>query len=157
MYPTEQLSDGVWIEEIPGDEIIEFQKSQTYFDKFVRFQPSGQVFPKCFARYERHIAEFAVRADDVWVASFPKCGTTWTQEMVWNIVNNMDIDKANMIDLEKRVPFVELSGLLGEDFTGVMEDTMEEENNKQELTTSFSLATSLASPRKRCFKFIIFM
>ena len=36
-----------------------------------------------------------VRENDIWVVTFPKCGTTWTQEMVWQIANNVDIDGGN--------------------------------------------------------------
>ena len=43
----------------------------------------------------RHYAQFMadriynleVRADDIWVVSYPKTGTTLTLEMVWMIVN----------------------------------------------------------------------
>ena len=33
-----------------------------------------QVFPKCFLPYQKRLKEFECRDDDVWVASFPKCG-----------------------------------------------------------------------------------
>ena len=64
---------------------------------------------------------FEVREDDVWVTSFPKCGTTWTQvilanqykaivqlysfvkEMVWNIMHGVDLEEAKATNLEKRV------------------------------------------------------
>ena len=33
----------------------------------------------------------SVRPDDVWVVTYPKCGTTWTQEMVWQIAHGVDL------------------------------------------------------------------
>ena len=66
---------------------------------------------------------FEVREDDVWVASFPKCGTTWTQvilanqykaivqlysfvkEMVWNIMHGVDLEAAKATNLEERVAY----------------------------------------------------
>ena len=38
-------------------------------------------------------------------------GTTWTQEMVWCIINNFDYKTAKGISLETRVPFFEYVGI----------------------------------------------
>jgi hypothetical protein len=54
------------------------------------------------------ISELFVRDDDAWMSSFPKCGTTWTREMVWNIVNSLDFKSAKTASLDERVPFLEL-------------------------------------------------
>jgi len=106
------LPDGEWIEEIENDALRKFEDSQRgYDDRFVRFMPSGQVLPKCYERAAKEISELSTREDDVWISSFPKCGTTWTQEMVWNIVNNLDLETAKSISLEERVPFLELSAI----------------------------------------------
>ena len=59
------------------------------------------MFPTGYLQYEREIRELEGRSDDVWVSSFPKCGTTWTQEMVWNILNNVDLDTAKSVKLTK--------------------------------------------------------
>ena len=61
------------------------------------------MFPTGYLGYEKQIRELEVRSDDVWISSFPKCGTTWTQEMVWNIVNNMDLDTAKSVNLNKEL------------------------------------------------------
>ncbi len=93
-----------------------------------------KVMPRSYLKYEKAMKEFEVRDDDVWVITFPKCGkscrdklcplskpilalcvygchhdlgTTWTQEMVWLIMNQCDMDKAKKSTLEERVPFVE--------------------------------------------------
>uniref|UniRef100_T1GQK1 Sulfotransferase domain-containing protein n=1 Tax=Megaselia scalaris TaxID=36166 RepID=T1GQK1_MEGSC len=44
---------------------------------------------------------FDVFEDDVWIVTFPKCGTTWTQEMVWLLMNNLDFEE---LDLKKGKP-----------------------------------------------------
>ncbi|KAL5281000.1 hypothetical protein ACFFRR_004798 [Megaselia abdita] len=53
------------------------------------------------------IYEFNVREDDTWIITNPRCGTTWTQEMVWLLLNNLNYDKARNVNLEERSPYLE--------------------------------------------------
>ena len=39
---------------------------------------------------------------DVWVMTPPKCGTTWTQEMVWLLANDLDYEGAKTPVLPNR-------------------------------------------------------
>ncbi|XP_061718255.1 sulfotransferase 1A1-like [Cydia pomonella] len=48
-----------------------------------------------------------VRPDDVWVATFPRSGTTLMQELVWLINNNFDYETAMKIELTERYYFLE--------------------------------------------------
>uniref|UniRef100_A0A1B0DM57 Sulfotransferase domain-containing protein n=1 Tax=Phlebotomus papatasi TaxID=29031 RepID=A0A1B0DM57_PHLPP len=50
---------------------------------------------------------FDVRPDDVWVVTFPKSGTTWVQEMVWQICNDLDYERSKKENLMERVPYFE--------------------------------------------------
>ncbi|KAG1652909.1 Sulfotransferase family cytosolic 1B member 1 [Nymphon striatum] len=52
--------------------------------------------------------DFVARPDDVYVLSFPKCGASWLQEIVWLIKNNADTIKAKESRSDERIPFVEL-------------------------------------------------
>ena len=49
-----------------------------------------------------------IRPDDVFICTYPKVGTTWTQEMVWQILNGFDVETGKM-PLLARSPFLELS------------------------------------------------
>ncbi|KAJ8917838.1 hypothetical protein NQ315_010750 [Exocentrus adspersus] len=68
----------------------------------------GVTMPERFAEMEEDIYNFEVCEDDVWICSFPKTGTTWTSEMVWMILNNLDFAKGQE-NIEIRCPFLELS------------------------------------------------
>ena len=65
------------------------------------------------------------------------------QEMVWNIVNNLDLKTAKSQSLEERVPFLELTALLETRHT----ETVGEEVAGTGLMNSIEQVNSLASPR----------
>merc|ERR1711983_458652 len=99
-------------EDIQNAALDQFKTHQKSFQSgFVKVMPCGQIFPRGYMNVEKDISSFDVREDDIWISSFPKCGTTWTQEMVWNIVNNVDLEQARSVTLDKRIPFLELTGL----------------------------------------------
>ncbi|KAL5277321.1 hypothetical protein ACFFRR_002515 [Megaselia abdita] len=53
------------------------------------------------------VLNFEVFEDDVWIVTYPKCGTTWSQEMVWCLMNNMDFETAKKVDIAERSPYLE--------------------------------------------------
>ncbi|EAT40359.1 AAEL007913-PA, partial [Aedes aegypti] len=67
------------------------------------------LFVNRFKHYEDELNNFIVKPDDVWVASYPKSGTTWCQEMVWLICNNFNYDMARSHSLRTRFPFLDVS------------------------------------------------
>ncbi|XP_065352499.1 luciferin sulfotransferase-like isoform X2 [Cloeon dipterum] len=67
---------------------------------------NGGVMPEYFQEFAEDIKNFNVRSDDAFVCSFPKTGTTWTQEMVWCIANDLDFEAAK-VPLQVRFPFLD--------------------------------------------------
>ena len=57
--------------------------------------------------YMEKIKEMEIYEDDVWICTWMKSGTTWAQEMIWLLNNNLDFKKAREIPLMQRFPFIE--------------------------------------------------
>lgn len=57
--------------------------------------------------FAERVKKMKVFEDDVWVVTFPKCGTTWTQEMIWMVNNDLDYTTAYDVNLNDRFPFLE--------------------------------------------------
>ncbi|EAU77799.2 AGAP012647-PA [Anopheles gambiae str. PEST] len=47
-----------------------------------------------YRNYAEQVRDFRVYEDDVWIVTFPKSGTTWTEEMVWLINHDLDYETA---------------------------------------------------------------
>ncbi|XP_045532588.1 luciferin sulfotransferase-like [Pieris brassicae] len=50
-----------------------------------------------------------IRPSDVFVVTYARSGTTWTQELVWLVANDLDYDTAKSVYLTERFPFLEFS------------------------------------------------
>ncbi|XP_058831220.1 luciferin sulfotransferase-like [Topomyia yanbarensis] len=75
------------------------------------WKPEQCCLNKRFKALADRIKNMDVRLDDVWLITYPKSGTTWCQEMIWLICNNLDYEKANNVQLTDRFPFMEINGL----------------------------------------------
>uniref|UniRef100_A0A1Q3FPD9 Putative alcohol sulfotransferase a n=1 Tax=Culex tarsalis TaxID=7177 RepID=A0A1Q3FPD9_CULTA len=73
--------------------------------------PKPSVLTSVFKNIDNALQKFEVLPDDVWLASYPKSGTTWCQEMVWLVCNDLDYKRAADVDLVERFPSMKLSGL----------------------------------------------
>jgi len=74
--------------------------------------PGNVLMPSSFREVAEDIYKnFEVRHDDVFVVTYPKCGTTWTQEMVWQILHGVQLEVQE--SLLTRSPFLEMDSLQG--------------------------------------------
>lgn len=79
-----------------------------YADGLVRFSPGGWVLPTPFTKFADKYYDFKFRSTDVLVHTWAKCGTTWTQEIVWTMRNNPDLNHPMAgISVNARAPFLE--------------------------------------------------
>ena len=105
--------DSFTVEDIDHLPLVQKLKSDAigHEQGFIRIHPYNQVFPGTMKRYVERILDFHVNSDDTFVGSFPKCGTTWTQELVWCLLNNLDYEKSSATILDERVPYFEWTAI----------------------------------------------
>ena len=93
----------------------ESKKSEKIFNPmfktpaFKKILPSGYVVSESLDLIK--IKEMPVYKDDIFIVTPPKCGTTWTQEIVWLMKNNLDLKGAELNQFY-RVPFLEIESIL---------------------------------------------
>lgn len=118
---------------------------------YVRSDPGRFVMPNHLGEQIGKIYNMEVKKDDVWVVTPPKCGTTWMQELVWCVMNKVDLEKAKSVVQGYRFPYIEYGLHLDKDLPGKSVDisTLEKtpENARIFMENSFSYASSLPSPR----------
>ncbi|XP_014227316.1 estrogen sulfotransferase [Trichogramma pretiosum] len=76
---------------------------------WVQVGPEKWFFPHRYTEQGQGFYNFKARPDDTWVLSYPRSGTTWTQELVWLVANDLDFETAKSRLLAERFPFLEFS------------------------------------------------
>ena len=74
---------------------------------FVQVGEKNYFFPNRYKEQGESFYKFKARASDTWVLSYPRSGTTWTQELVWLLSNELDYESARTRFLAERFPFLE--------------------------------------------------
>ncbi|KAL7736756.1 hypothetical protein ACLKA6_015607 [Drosophila palustris] len=86
-------------------ELLEYFKGER--TGFVQVGPEGYFFPQKYKEQAEQYYNFQARPDDIWISTVPRSGTTWTQEMIWLLANNLDFEQAQQRPLTERFPFFE--------------------------------------------------
>eukprot|EP00794_Sanderia_malayensis_P010227 gene10227-11276_t len=93
---------------------------------FIRTTPGNWVLPAAYEKYKSDIYNLKLRPDDTFVLTWPKNGTTWSHEMVWCILHDIDLKQAKKIHPNMKVPFLEVPVLVDFLSTKPPGSTMEE-------------------------------
>lgn len=105
-----KLPSGHTWEDLDEKELAELNDRYIiYAEGGIKAQPGDFYFPKPFLNYAERFYNFKVKPSDTFVVTFPKSGTNWIQEIVWNLVHNPDLDNPDSdISIDIRCPFFEL-------------------------------------------------
>lgn len=74
---------------------------------WVKVGEKKYFMPSTWKEEGKNVFDYKTRPDDTWIVTHPRSGTTWTQEMVWLIRNDLDYKTAMDKLLVKRFPFFE--------------------------------------------------
>uniref|UniRef100_A0A1I8JUQ0 Sulfotransferase domain-containing protein n=1 Tax=Anopheles funestus TaxID=62324 RepID=A0A1I8JUQ0_ANOFN len=74
--------------------------------------PAHCVLNENYKLSAERIRNLTVYDDDLWIVTAPKCGTTWTQEMMWLLDNDLNYQMASEINLIHRSIFLEFCTLV---------------------------------------------
>ncbi|EFN88432.1 sulfotransferase 4A1 [Harpegnathos saltator] len=99
-------------------------------------------FPYNFTTFGEELYNFDPRPDDTWIVTYPRSGTTLTQELVWLVANNMNFDEAGRKSLPDRFPFIEILAIIEN-----KEDARKIINNEKRAENSINFVREQLSPR----------
>ncbi|XP_043273832.1 sulfotransferase 4A1-like [Venturia canescens] len=144
---------------LPKYEVLEESLTKKMLEKFkgertgwVKVGEKGYFFPHRYVEQGEGFYKFKARSSDTWVLSYPRSGTTWTQELVWLISNNLDFDTANKRYLSERFPFLEFSMFnhpeVTQEFVKLNEGDKEKKKLCKEISKpGYEVLENLLSPR----------
>lgn len=96
MSTFDQTSSPFIFTEVASAPLLNFVNTKPWANQHLPIENypfAACVLPDVFAVHAQQFREFRVRSDDIWVISFPKSGTTWIQNIVWQLKNGLDFAK----------------------------------------------------------------
>ncbi|CAB3228648.1 unnamed protein product [Arctia plantaginis] len=107
--------------------------------KSMRVGPKGYIVYEPYKKDAANIYNMLLRPTDIFVASYQRSGTTWTQELVWLLANNLDYQTAAAIPLTKRYSFLDQFCLIDTNKIDAIVKCSDSLLDKQELRKIFQM------------------
>nr|XP_053633850.1 luciferin sulfotransferase-like isoform X3 [Cherax quadricarinatus] len=99
---------------VSSTDMDRLQDLSIHISSFLKVGPERVIMSSFFTDLYSKYENFPVYQDDTWVVTYPKSGTTWTQELVWCLINDPKSPEAKL-ELKKRFPFFEFDSLISLD------------------------------------------
>lgn len=74
---------------------------------FVSVGEEKWILPSGYKNLADELYNFQARYDDVFLCTYPRSGTTMTQEIIWLLCNDLNYEEAKSKQLLARFPFLE--------------------------------------------------
>uniref|UniRef100_A0A224XU45 Putative sulfotransferase n=1 Tax=Panstrongylus lignarius TaxID=156445 RepID=A0A224XU45_9HEMI len=133
-----------------GEELIELFKGEQA--GFVQVGPKKWTLPAKYAKHAEKYYTFDLQPDDLWIMTYPRSGTTWMQELLWQVNNKLDFGISSKVPLFERFPFFEFNMMFSEKY---LEEVAELNDNDPQVlkelknltTPGYVIAQTMKSPR----------
>lgn len=110
---AQRVSTGHEVSLMTKEWLENMEKEQTgYKQGMLKLLPEGWLIPTAYLNFEKRIYNFEFKSSDVVLMTMPKSGTTWTQEILWTMMHNPNLDNPKAkTDIMSRSPQIDLDML----------------------------------------------
>ncbi|XP_026724695.1 sulfotransferase family cytosolic 1B member 1-like isoform X3 [Trichoplusia ni] len=140
-------------EELKPEERHEIQKlfKCPYVD-YISVGPKKYKIQRRYLEEAANIYNMPLRKDDIFVLTYQRSGTTWTQELVWLLANDLNYETARAIPLLHRYPFLDIFFFFSKDWKDYCRKNISDDETalkilEQIATPVTNLLLSTPSPR----------
>ncbi|KAB7503634.1 hypothetical protein Anas_10579, partial [Armadillidium nasatum] len=95
----------------------EAEKQYQHFRAFrsgtIRLDPDGWFFTTPFIAFADKYYDFKFKPSDVLIMTYPKSGSSWTQEIVWTMLHNPNLSNPKAtLRVQERIPHMQQDFLI---------------------------------------------